>query len=166
MRAADGDDEAAKELKATLKAHADLHIDALLFERCVVRLGTRWLIVDPMHGLELNVAKTGWKYTIGYRMLEPHREKVADYLASIGCYLDIRAKGTRNPEQKWFSAATFDEFTLGTARCADSAQRAQNRPCRCIPDHEQLFLRGFLHQAARAYHADRISTQEQLLASS
>ena len=91
-RAADDDKEAKALLKSKLKAHADAHFDQLLLERLVVRLGTSWLIVDPMHGLELNVAKTGWKYTIGDRMLEPHRERVAEYLNEIDCPLDVREK--------------------------------------------------------------------------
>eukprot|EP00965_Chrysotila_dentata_P121466 4015645-Pleurochrysis_carterae.AAC.1 len=67
-----------------------------------------------MHCLQLNIAKTLWKYSFADRMLEPHREKVAAYLDSIGCALDVRAKGSRNPEQKWFSAATVDDFVLGS----------------------------------------------------
>eukprot|EP00965_Chrysotila_dentata_P237894 6202182-Pleurochrysis_carterae.AAC.2 len=46
-------------------------------------------------------------------MEEHHRVKVAKYLDSIGCALDIRAKGQRNPEQKWFAASTFDQFCCG-----------------------------------------------------
>eukprot|EP00965_Chrysotila_dentata_P245704 6206722-Pleurochrysis_carterae.AAC.1 len=46
-------------------------------------------------------------------MEEHHRICVAKYLDVISCPLDIRAKGQRNPEQKWFSASTFDQFVCG-----------------------------------------------------
>ena len=36
-------------------------------------------------------------------------------LNAINVPLDVRAKGKRNPEQKWFSSSQFDEFMLGTA---------------------------------------------------
>eukprot|EP00965_Chrysotila_dentata_P213289 6187544-Pleurochrysis_carterae.AAC.1 len=39
-------------------------------------------------------------------------EKVKPYLDSIGCPFDVRAKGSRNLEQKWFSAASVDEFDM------------------------------------------------------
>eukprot|EP00965_Chrysotila_dentata_P200701 6180126-Pleurochrysis_carterae.AAC.4 len=45
-------------------------------------------------------------------MEEKHRVRVAKYFDSMGCPLDIRAKGERNPEQKWLSASTFDLFCL------------------------------------------------------
>eukprot|EP00965_Chrysotila_dentata_P049645 1646242-Pleurochrysis_carterae.AAC.1 len=53
-------------------------------------------------------------------MLEPHRERVAAYLDYIACPLDVRAKGSRNPEQKWFSAATVDDFVLGNSLSSNS----------------------------------------------
>eukprot|EP00965_Chrysotila_dentata_P124195 4104591-Pleurochrysis_carterae.AAC.1 len=73
-----------------------------------------------MHCLQLNVAKTAWKYSIGDRMEEHQRIRVAKYLDSIGCALDIRAKGQRNPEQKWFSASTFDQFCCGSVASESS----------------------------------------------
>lgn len=76
--------------------------------------GTLIMIIDPMHGLELNLAKTLWKYSFGDRMTDDDRELVAEYLSSIGLHLDIRARGKRDPGQKWFSAAQVDEFVLGT----------------------------------------------------
>eukprot|EP00965_Chrysotila_dentata_P075286 2486360-Pleurochrysis_carterae.AAC.4 len=57
-RAADEDDDALKELTALLKAHAVTHRDTTLFEAPIVRVGTDAYIVDPMHCLELNLAKT------------------------------------------------------------------------------------------------------------
>ena len=99
-----------------LKAHADLHGDALLLEELIMtnKSGTKPFIIDPMHGLELNLAKTLWKYCFGDRMTEADRELVAVYLGEIGLHLDIRAKGKRDPQSKWFSAAQVDEFILGT----------------------------------------------------
>ena len=46
-------------------------------------------------------------------MSDQQRERVAAYLLGIGVFLDIRPKGKRNPEQKWFSGSQFDEFVLG-----------------------------------------------------
>eukprot|EP00965_Chrysotila_dentata_P034251 1140888-Pleurochrysis_carterae.AAC.1 len=88
-------------------------MDATYLRAPVIRLPTSFFIVDPMHCLQLNIAKTLWKYSFGDRMLEPHRERVAEYLDSIDCAFDVRAKGSRNPEQKWFSAATVDSFVSG-----------------------------------------------------
>ena len=107
--------EAKKELDMIMKAHADLHGDALLLEPLIMTnaSGTKPFIIDPMHCLELNVMKTLWKYSFGDRMTDADRELVAEYLSSIGLHLDIRAKGKRDPGQKWFSAAQADEFVLG-----------------------------------------------------
>ena len=102
------------ELGALLKEHADGHGDATLLEPLIMKCGTKPFIVDPMHCLELNLAKSLWKYSFGDRMTDDDREEVAAYLTSIGLHLDIRAKGKRDPQQKWFSAAQFDEFVLGT----------------------------------------------------
>ena len=57
--------EAKKELNDILKAHADLHGDALLLEPLIMlnESGTKPFIVDPMHCLELNLMKTLWKYS-------------------------------------------------------------------------------------------------------
>ena len=47
-------------------------------------------------------------------MTDDDRERVAAYLMEIGVHLDIKAKGKRDPQQKWFSAAQCDEFVLGS----------------------------------------------------
>ena len=110
------DSKAAKrELDSRLKVHADTHGDALLLEPLILenKSGTKPLIVDPMHCLELNLLKTLWKYAFGDRMTSEDRELVAAYLSEIGLHLDIREKGKRDPGQKWFSAAQVDEFVLG-----------------------------------------------------
>ena len=107
--------ETKKELDAILKDHADLHGDALFLEPLIMnnKSGTRPFIIDPMHCLELNLMKTLWKYSFGDRMTDGDWELVAEYLSEIGLHLDIRAKGKRDPGQKWFSAAQVDEFMLG-----------------------------------------------------
>eukprot|EP00965_Chrysotila_dentata_P261876 6214393-Pleurochrysis_carterae.AAC.3 len=112
-RAADDEEAAKKELSQLLSTHAKTHIGATYLSAPVIRVGTDFLIVDGMHCLQLNVAKTAWKYSIGDRMEEHHRIRVAKYLDAINCPLDIRAKGQRNPEQKWFSASSFDQFVCG-----------------------------------------------------
>jgi hypothetical protein len=117
------DGKAAKlELDNTLKQHADLHGDALLLEPLLMtnQSGTKPFIVDPMHCLELNLMKTLWKYSFGDRMTDGDRELVAEYLSSIDLHLDIRAKGKRDPQQKWFSAAQADEFVLGDSHYSKS----------------------------------------------
>ena len=53
-------------------------------------------------------------------MSDADRELVADYLLSIGLHLDIKAKGKRDPQQKWFSASQVDAFVLGTDHYAKS----------------------------------------------
>ena len=115
------DDEAAeKELDALLSAHAETHLDMILLAKLPIRAGTGIFIVDLLHALNLNVAKTAWKYSYGDRMLEKQRLQAARHLNAIGIPLDVRAKGKRNPDQKWFSSAQFDEFVLGTALHAKS----------------------------------------------
>ena len=115
----DADDakSAKKELNFLLKEHADAHGDALLLEDLIMKnkSGTKPFLVDPMHALELNLMKTLWKYCFGDRMSDSDRELVAEYLSSIGLHLDIRPKGKRDPQTKWFSAAQCDEFMLGDA---------------------------------------------------
>ena len=120
---ADDDPVIRKELNALLKSHADGHADSLLLERPGLRVASSFFVIDPMHALELNAGKVVFKYTTGDRMEEEHREDVAEYLDEIGCPLDVRAKGTRNPEQKWFSASTFDEFVLGKAAYPNSKSK-------------------------------------------
>eukprot|EP00965_Chrysotila_dentata_P237790 6202130-Pleurochrysis_carterae.AAC.2 len=72
-RAANEDDNARMELAKLMKEHADARMGAVYLDAPVVRVGTDSLIVDPMHCLELNLAKTAWKHSFGNRMLPPHR---------------------------------------------------------------------------------------------
>eukprot|EP00965_Chrysotila_dentata_P144889 4784741-Pleurochrysis_carterae.AAC.1 len=37
-------------------------------------------------------------------------------MESIGCYLDLRAKGQRNPEHKFMTGATVDDYVMGRLR--------------------------------------------------
>eukprot|EP00965_Chrysotila_dentata_P014171 470087-Pleurochrysis_carterae.AAC.2 len=125
------DDSAKKEVQRLFSTHFATHLDAIYLQAPIIRLATSFFIVDPMHCLQLNIAKTLWKYSFGDRMLEVHRERVAAYLNSIDCPLDVRAKGSRNPEQKCFSAATVDAFVLGKqrGRAAVSSSCPSYRDC-------------------------------------
>ena len=109
-------------MDATLKAHADLHGDALLLEPLIIQnlSGTKCYIIDPMHCLELNLMKTLWKYSFGDRTSDGDRDLVAEYLTSIDLHLGIRAKGKRDPGQKWFSSTQCDEFVLGVSHFSKS----------------------------------------------
>eukprot|EP00965_Chrysotila_dentata_P012142 398273-Pleurochrysis_carterae.AAC.1 len=120
-RAADEDEDAEKELTKLMKEQASTHFDALFLEAPIVRLDTDAMIVDPMHCLELNLAKTAWKHSFGNRMLPHHRARVAQYLYQIGCPLDIRERGKRDSSQKWFTAFTFDDFVNGVQGRAKSS---------------------------------------------
>eukprot|EP00966_Prymnesium_polylepis_P303710 7015762-Prymnesium_polylepis.1 len=51
------------------------------------------IIIDPLHDLMLNLPKLAWKCSFGDRMTNEQRDLVAEYLESVGCALDIRAKG-------------------------------------------------------------------------
>ena len=77
-------------------------------------------VIDPLHCLLLNICKSAWKYSFGDRMTPDQRTRVATYLLEIGLPLDIRELGKRNPQQKWFGGAQFDEFVLGVAHNAKS----------------------------------------------
>jgi hypothetical protein len=74
------------------------------------------IIVDALHCLMLNLPKVIWKYCWGDRMTNEQRELVAEYLTSIGCPLDVRAKGDgRDANKKWFSGEVFAWFIEGSA---------------------------------------------------
>ena len=122
-----------KELKAELdkelKAHAELHASTIKYEDQVIKVGTNRYIVDPLHCLLLNLAKTAWKYSFGDVMNPDDRELVAAYLTEIRLHLDIREKGKREQSQKWFSGAQFDEFVVGVlngSRTSKSPGLARN----------------------------------------
>uniref|UniRef100_A0A7S2JIX6 Uncharacterized protein n=1 Tax=Haptolina brevifila TaxID=156173 RepID=A0A7S2JIX6_9EUKA len=109
------DDEAAEtELNNLLKQHADQHLDMILLAELPAEAGTEVLLVDFLHGLNLNCAKVAWKYSFGDRMLPKQRVQAARYLNSIDVPLDVREKGKREQSQKWFSSSQFDEYMLGS----------------------------------------------------
>ena len=73
------------------------------------------ILLDPLHAGLLNIPKTIWKYSFGDRMTNEQRELVAEYLESIGCPLDVRAKGDgRDANRKWFLGCVLQEFVEGT----------------------------------------------------
>eukprot|EP00965_Chrysotila_dentata_P131602 4350480-Pleurochrysis_carterae.AAC.1 len=49
-------------------------------------------------------------------MDEHARERASEYMESIGCYLDLRVKGQRNPESKFMTGSTVDDYVLGKLR--------------------------------------------------
>eukprot|EP00965_Chrysotila_dentata_P063575 2106370-Pleurochrysis_carterae.AAC.3 len=49
-------------------------------------------------------------------MDEKARERATAYTESIGCYLDLRAKGQRNPDNKFMTGATVDNYVMGRLR--------------------------------------------------
>ena len=114
-RAAD-DKEAKKELDGILERHADTHLKRVFLSGIVLDVDSGFFVIDPLHCLELNVAKTAFKYSFLDKMNDSIREKVTAYLADIGIYLDLRVKGQRNPEQKWMTGATVDDYVLGKQR--------------------------------------------------
>ena len=115
-RAQDGDTEAKKALDNRRSTHAENHLMRALLSGIVLDVNSNFYVIDPLHCLELNVAKTAFKYSFLDKMDDSIREKVTAYMAEIGCYLDLRAKGQRNPEQKWMTGATVDDYVLGKQR--------------------------------------------------
>ena len=115
-RANDGDTDAKKELDGRRQMHAEHHLSRILYGCIILRMDSDFFVIDPLHCLELNVAKTAFKYSYMDKMDDAIRERVTAYMAEIGCYLDLRAKGQRNPEQKWMTGATVDDFVLGKDR--------------------------------------------------
>ena len=115
-RADDGDKEAKRELDGRRERHAEKHLNRVLFGIIILQADSDFFVIDPLHCLELNVAKTAFKYSYMDKMDDTIREHVTSYMAEIGCYLDLRAKGQRNPEQKWMTGATVDDYVLGKER--------------------------------------------------
>ena len=84
------------------------------FNPPLTKLQMRSIILDPLHALLLNLPKTIWKYAFGDRMTNMQRELVAEYLLSIGCPLDVRAKTDgRDANRKWFLGEAFQRFGEG-----------------------------------------------------
>eukprot|EP00965_Chrysotila_dentata_P055549 1842847-Pleurochrysis_carterae.AAC.2 len=113
---ADGDKTAGKEVDKIMGEHAASHLDQLKFVPPVLDTGTDIFIVDSLHALQLNAGKVAWKYSFVDKLTDPTREKATEYMESIGCYLDLRAKGQRDPQQKFMSGSTVDDYVLGKLR--------------------------------------------------
>eukprot|EP00965_Chrysotila_dentata_P050281 1665888-Pleurochrysis_carterae.AAC.1 len=116
-RADGGDADAKKAYLKILREHAETHLDQSKFVPPVLKAGGDIFIVDALHCLQLSIAKTAWKYSYGNtEMNEYARSRATEYMESIGCYLDTRAKGQRNPEHKFMTGSTVDDFVLGKLR--------------------------------------------------
>ena len=101
---------------ARAKAFAALHpSEQGEFQPPLTDLAMIDVIIDPLHCLLLNLPKVLWKYCFGDRMTNEQRELVAEYLTSIGCPLDVRAKGDgRDCNRKWFTGEIFQRFVEGS----------------------------------------------------
>eukprot|EP00965_Chrysotila_dentata_P070052 2313888-Pleurochrysis_carterae.AAC.1 len=102
-----------------MSKHARGRLDQMLAVAPVLKVGTDIFIVDLLHCVQLNVAKTAWMYTFADK-LKPQRkgrERATAYMGSIGCYLDLPAKGQQNPENKFMTnGATVDDYVMGRLR--------------------------------------------------
>jgi hypothetical protein len=112
-KSADGKKAAA----ARAKRYAEFHpSEQGEFEPPLTDMNMIDVAIDPLHCLLLNLPKVVWKYVFGDRMTNEQRELVAEYLTSIGCPLDVRAKGDgRDCNRKWFTGEIFQRFVEGDA---------------------------------------------------
>eukprot|EP00965_Chrysotila_dentata_P141682 4682425-Pleurochrysis_carterae.AAC.1 len=78
-----GDEAAEKLYNKIMSEHAEMHLDQMKFVPPVLEVGTDVFIVDALHCLQLNVAKTAWKYSFGNKMDEHARERASEYMESI-----------------------------------------------------------------------------------
>eukprot|EP00965_Chrysotila_dentata_P121870 4028246-Pleurochrysis_carterae.AAC.1 len=60
-----------------MREHAETHLDQSKFQPPVLQAGTDIFIVDSLHCLQLNVAKTAWKYNYGNKMDEHARTRAS-----------------------------------------------------------------------------------------
>eukprot|EP00965_Chrysotila_dentata_P117465 3882224-Pleurochrysis_carterae.AAC.1 len=58
-----------------LKAHAETHLDMVLYHHQVLEVGTESLIVDPLHALQMNLLKVAFKYFFRDKMDDISREQ-------------------------------------------------------------------------------------------
>lgn len=107
-------------LAAYIAAHADLHGQQRPFEPPVCKLEPMThLIVDLLHGLDLNIPKVALKYScMDPAILTPDmREALGDFYSTIGCPLDVREKEQRDASKKWFHGSVWHyDFVLGANR--------------------------------------------------
>ena len=107
-------------LAVYIAAHADLHGQQRPLEPPVTSFEPMHsLIVDLLHGLDLNIPKVSLKYScMDPAVLTPDmREALGDFFSEIGCPLDIREKADRDASKKWFHGSVWHyDFVLGANR--------------------------------------------------
>jgi len=100
--------------------HADLHGQQRPLEPPVTDFEPMpSLIVDLLHGLDLNIPKVALKYScMDPAVLTPDmREAIGDFFSLIGCPLDVREKADRDASKKWFHGSVWHyDFVLGANR--------------------------------------------------
>ena len=104
-----------KRTTARAAAHGKIHVSGQgECEPPLIAVDMDDIIIDPLHAMMLNLPKVLWKYTFGDRMTNAQRELVAEYLISIGCPLDVRAKSDgRDANRKWFTGEIVAKFVEG-----------------------------------------------------
>eukprot|EP00965_Chrysotila_dentata_P257084 6212763-Pleurochrysis_carterae.AAC.3 len=105
-------DTALTEYNKIMRDHADGHLDQSLYVEPVLDAATDIFVVDPLHSLQLNLMKVAYKYSYMDKMNDSQRERATAYMESIDCFLDLSAKGARNPKQKWMTGAAVDNFEM------------------------------------------------------
>ena len=104
------------EYAKAIALHADAHGQQMPYQDPVTSLPLQNLILDLLHGLDLNLPKVAMKYSI----LDPRllaldmRAQIADFLHDIGCPLDVREKANRETAKKWFHGSVWHyDFVKG-----------------------------------------------------
>ena len=120
----DKSDAGKKFAAARAKKYAELHPSQQgEFEPPCTDLDMISILIDPLHCLMLNLPKVVWKYVFGDRMTNEQRELVAEYLTSVRCPLDVRAKGDgRDANRKWFTGEVFQRFVEGDSHSPGLAE--------------------------------------------
>eukprot|EP00965_Chrysotila_dentata_P192251 6175067-Pleurochrysis_carterae.AAC.2 len=96
--------------------HLRGHLYQLLFIQPALKAGTDIFVVDLLHFVQLNMTQAAWKHFFADKLDEKGRERATAYMESIGCYLDLRAKGQGSPENKFMTGATVDDYVMGRPR--------------------------------------------------
>ena len=101
---------------AAIALHADAHGQQMPYQDQVTSIPLQNVIVDLLHGLDLNLPKVAMKHSI----LDPRlltldmRGQIADFLHKIGCPLDAREKKNRENSKKWFHGSVWHyDFVKG-----------------------------------------------------
>eukprot|EP00965_Chrysotila_dentata_P052418 1738824-Pleurochrysis_carterae.AAC.1 len=111
-----GDEKAEKQYAKIMSEHSHAQLDQTHFVPPVIEAGSDIFIVDMLHCIQLNIAKSAWKYSSADNLDEAGRKQATAYMESIDCYLDLRAKGQRNPEHKFMLGSTVDNYVMGRTR--------------------------------------------------